>query len=192
MRLLVVLLCALTIGLSAQLVYQDQQSAVWTDRATRADAIYKLNLQIQQAHNYSRSLVDAVRTLATENGLLCEREAKATQVLVEFEQENRNLKRSLAEAAKATQVLVEFEQENRNLKRSLAEACNRLDKQQDEINDLIDERDVLMYKLMVLEKALSLLPAEVKKKAADTAGTDFLENMSEAAGAAAAILPLLF
>jgi hypothetical protein len=153
MRLLVVLLCALTIGLSAQLVYQDQQSAVWTDRATRAEAIYKLNLQIRQAQNYSRSLVDAVRTLATENGLLCEREAKATQVLVEFEQENRNLKRSLAEA------------------------CNRLDKQQDEINDLIDERDILIYKLRVLEKVVEL------KKSAD---------MSKAVNAAAAIVTLLF
>jgi hypothetical protein len=168
MRLLVVLLCALTIGLSAQLVYQDQQSAVWTRRSTRADAIYKFNLQVRHAQDYSRPLVDAVRTLANENGLLCEREAKATQVLVEFEQENRNLKRSLAEA------------------------CDRLDKQQTEINNLIDERDALMYKLRVLEKAIELLPAEVKKKASNAASSDFLERMSEAAVTASAIIPLLF
>jgi hypothetical protein len=106
-------------------------AARWNHRATRIEKIEKLNLQAMEANRYSRSLMETVRMQAAENGILCERDI-----------------------AHANQVAI-FDEENRMLKASLADAVDRLEEQDEQINDLIDEAERLSYQVEVLEEALS-------------------------------------
>jgi chromosome segregation ATPase len=106
----------------------------WQERADSADAIAESNFQISQAYSHNAFLLETVSTLATENGYLCERDAKAMQVVAEFDEENHRLKTSLAEA------------------------CKRLEEQSEELNELLGQMGDLYYKLAVLEQALDRIP----------------------------------
>lgn len=83
--------------------------------------------------DYTTRLVEAVRMQASENGILCEREAKMVQVVSEFEAENRRLKESLKEAVE------------------------RLQEQEEQINDLMDSNERYSYQVRSLERQVESL-----------------------------------
>lgn len=83
--------------------------------------------------DYTTRLVEAVRMQASENGILCEREAKMVQVVSEFEAENRRLKESLKEAVE------------------------RLQEQEEQINDLMDTNERYSYQIHSLERQVESL-----------------------------------
>jgi hypothetical protein len=105
-------------------------AARWADRVTSFQNVRELNQEILLAHEYSENLIESVRMLALENGILCERDKAATEVVVQYEEESRRLKMSLAEA------------------------CKRLEEQIVQINELSDEVEGLRWQVETLEKAL--------------------------------------
>jgi biopolymer transport protein ExbB/TolQ len=108
----------------------------WSKRVTSHNQVQELNREVRYANEYSQGLADAVRMLALENGLLCERDKAAAKVVVHYEEESRRLKMSLAEA------------------------CKRLEEQVMQINELIDEVEGLRWQVGTLEKILDKLKSE--------------------------------
>jgi predicted site-specific integrase-resolvase len=108
----------------------------WSKRVTSHNQVQELNRKVLYANEYSQGLAEAVRMLALENGLLCERDKAATEVVVQYEEESRRLKMSLAEA------------------------CKRLEEQIVQINELTDEVEGLRWQVETLEKALDKVKAE--------------------------------
>jgi predicted RNase H-like nuclease (RuvC/YqgF family) len=107
----------------------------WHKRVASYNQVQELNREVRYANEYSQGLADAVRMLALENGILCERDKAATEVVVQYEEESRRLKMSLAEA------------------------CKRLEEQVGQINDLTDEVEDLRWQVDTLEKALDKVKA---------------------------------
>jgi len=105
----------------------------WRANVTESEQILSLANEIEHAQAYSYRCFDAVCMLANENGILCERDVKMTQVVAEFEEENRRLKESLDQA------------------------CEHMSTQEDTINDLIEETEKLQYKIETLERALNAI-----------------------------------
>jgi predicted RNase H-like nuclease (RuvC/YqgF family) len=103
----------------------------WTRRAASFQAVRELNTELLLAHEYSEGLAEAVRMLALENGLLCERNKAATEVVVQYEEESRRLKMSLGDA------------------------CKRLEEQIEQINKLFDEVENLRWQVETLEAILN-------------------------------------
>jgi len=108
----------------------------WKSHVESAEALSNLNSKILDAHMFSKEVMEAVRMLANENGILCERELKMTQYVANVEEENERLKNALKEA-----VIT-------------------LEGQRVEINQLHDELSKAYFRLEVLEKALKLSPTE--------------------------------
>ena len=133
------LLAALLAVMTAQLSCTDFQAAAWERRAESVDRLEDLNRDIVRSYNFSQLALEATRMLAVENGLLCEREAKLTQVVAGVEEENRSLKSSLDESV------------------------SRLQTQVEEINRLIDENTRLSWKVLCLESALEAVNRIVEK-----------------------------
>jgi len=117
----------------------------WTERVNSVQKAQELNMEIRRAHEYSESLVEAVRMLALENGILCERDKVATEVVVQYEEESRRLKMSLGDA------------------------CKRLEEQIEQINKLFDEVDALTWQVKTLERALDKVNAAAETPAVSTA-----------------------
>ena len=107
----------------------------WSKRVNSFQQVRALNQELLLAHEYSETLAEAVRMLALENGLLCERNKAATEVVMQYEEESRRLKMSLAEA------------------------CKRLEEQIVQINDLTDEVEDLRWQVETLEKILDKVKA---------------------------------
>ncbi|MHC4302549.1 MAG: hypothetical protein ACYS7Y_35260 [Planctomycetota bacterium] len=137
MRGLYAFICFLLIGICAGTSYYavntEAQAERWLRRTASYENVRQLNLEILRANEYSELLMSSVRMLANENGILCERDAASMLVVSEYEGENRRL--ALA----------------------LDEACDRLQSQQEEIDDLIDENDDLRWRLETLEAELAWL-----------------------------------
>ena len=114
----------------------------WSKRVTSHNQVQELNQEVRYANEYSQGLVEAVRMLASENGLLCERNKTATEVVIQYEEESRRLKMSLSEA------------------------CKRLEEQVVQINELTDEVESLRWQVETLEKALDKVkgPGQSDKK----------------------------
>jgi uncharacterized coiled-coil DUF342 family protein len=89
--------------------------------------------EFSQMKKHSDDLLEAVQTLANENGLMCKRDAAMVKTVAEFEEENRNLKNALKEA------------------------CHNLQEQEDRINTLIEENNRLSYKINALEAAMEVM-----------------------------------
>lgn len=102
----------------------------WHERVASYNQVQELNRKARYANEYSQGLAEAVRMLASENGILCERDKAATEVVVQYEEESRRLKMSLAEA------------------------CKRLEEQIVQINELTDEVEELRWQVGTLEKIL--------------------------------------
>ena len=101
----------------------------WGNRVDSLRRVEDLNRKILYANEYSQGLAEAVRMLALENGILCERDKAATEVVVQYEEESRRLKMSLGDA------------------------CKRLEEQNVQINELIDKVEELRWQVGVLENA---------------------------------------
>lgn len=134
MRALMGFICFVLVGICVGTTYNamdvESRAARWQEYAESNAFLEEQNEKLLEANMYSQRLMEAVRMLANENGLLCEREAKMVQIVAEFEEENRRLKCSLNEAVE------------------------RLQEQQDEMNKLYETIERLRYKVEVLEKVL--------------------------------------
>ena len=108
----------------------------WHKRVASYNQVQELNRKVLYANEYSQGLAEAVRMLALENGILCERDKAATEVVMQYEEESRRLKMSLAEA------------------------CKRLEEQTVQINELTDEIEDLRWQVGTLEKILDKVKAE--------------------------------
>jgi hypothetical protein len=132
----VLALIGLNIGMAFNVANTEICAERWNDRVNAIEHVRGLNLEILKAHAYSESLIESVRMLALENGLLCERNKAAAEVAVQYEEESRRLKMSLAEA------------------------CKRLEKQIQQINKLVDEVERLTWQVETLEKVLDEVTEE--------------------------------
>jgi hypothetical protein len=121
------LLVALNFGTWFCLANNEASVQRWQRRVATADAVIAWNEEIAFANEYAQNCYEAVRMLATENGLLCEREAATVKTIAAFEEESLKLKSSLDDAV------------------------DRLQKQEKTINDLIEENENLTWKIEVLE-----------------------------------------
>ena len=113
-----------------------------------SNQVQELNRKVRYANEYSESIAEAVRMLALENGILCERDKAATEVVVQYEEESRRLKMSLTEA------------------------CKRLEEQSVQINELTDEIEDLRWQVVTLEKILDKVKAEEPDQSDKKGGTE--------------------
>jgi len=126
----VVALIAMNIIMAVSVANTDVCAARWTARVNSFQQARELNQELLLAHEYSENLIESVRMLALENGILCERDKAATEVVVQYEEESRRLKMSLNEA------------------------CKRLEEQTVQINELTDESERLGWQIEILENIL--------------------------------------
>lgn len=117
-------------------------AARWSKRVNEHNRVQELNRKVLYANQYSQGLAEAVQTLALENGILCERDKAATEIVVQYEEESRRLKMSLNEA------------------------CKRLEEQIVQINELTNEIEDLRWQVETLEKILDKVkePGQSDKK----------------------------
>ena len=138
MKKFVAICFALLFAMTAASVYTaidtEQRAYRWDQYTAGAQYTWEVVTEIRNAQDYNRECLSAVKSLAVENGLLSEREAKMVEVV--------NV----------------YEEQNTLLKKSLQEAVSKLKEQQDELNKLYDEIGRLQYKIEVLERALDLVP----------------------------------
>ncbi|RLB67981.1 MAG: hypothetical protein DRH04_07305 [Deltaproteobacteria bacterium] len=148
--ILVILLVGLLLGSVAYILQTEALVQVWEARVRDADSYFQMVETVEHAQRYSKDLQDALRVMANENGLLCERDAKMVKVVAVYDEENQRLKAALKEA------------------------IEKLQDQQKELNEVYDEIGRLQYKIQCLEKALELIPTPADP---DTdVSTDPLDN----------------
>jgi hypothetical protein len=164
------LVAGLLLGICGGLIYDaaniEYRVHMWDKRVRSAEQFEEQAKMVCYAQKYGEHCLDAVRSLALENGLLCEREAKTVLYVAGMEEENMRLKGSLAEAVA------------------------RLQSQVEEINDLNDEVYRLEYKVAVLEAALEFGPEAEPKDVANAAFIDFV-NAVQTIDAAARIITII-
>ena len=127
----IIMLLSVVAGGLYYIVDSEMMAERWEDKVKSVEYVENINSQILQANLYSSQLMEAVRMLAVENGLLCERDAKMAQVVAAFEEENRALKASLMESV------------------------DQMEDQIEEINDLVSDNETLKWKVRTLESALN-------------------------------------
>ena len=148
--LLVMFLLGFTISLTFQVAKSERYADVWRDRVASLEQREADIETIENAQEYGGRAVEAVRMLAVENGLLCERDAKLTLYVAAMEEENAKLKASVSESVERMQARLE------------------------ENNELHQEINNLSYKIRCLEQALEAV--EVKQPAdVDEIKDDILE-----------------
>lgn len=131
-----IVICAV---LTSFVLETERHAARWSERTESVEVAERYNNKLLESARYSEKLMESVQVLASENMMLCERDAKMAQVVSQYKEENRRLKQSLTEAV------------------------NRLRKQNTEMNELHEHIDRLMYKIQVLEKALNDTACEENK-----------------------------
>ena len=139
MRVLLGFCCILIIicsFLGVLVIDVETRAARWQARVDLVQEMQGLNQDILKSQRYSNKLLEAVRMLASENGILCERERAVTGVVMSLEEENLRL--SL----------------------SLDEAIQRLKEDDVRINELLDANERLQYQLETLERAFDKLTQE--------------------------------
>jgi len=124
-------LLAMNITMAVGVANTEWCAARWAERVSSYEEVRQLNRELYVSNQYSSHLVEGVRMLAVENGLLCERDIAAAKVVMQYEEENRRLKTSLGDA------------------------CKRLEEQIDQINTLMDEVENLRWQIKVLEDAIA-------------------------------------
>lgn len=124
------LLFGYAVVLTFMVVKTEAYARLWKQRAY--DAVLT-----RYAQEQNKVALEAVRMLAVENGLLCEREAKATKFVLSMEEENIKLKGALAESVENMEALIK---ENNKLN-----------------NEIIN----LRYRIQCLEKAFQMTELEL-------------------------------
>jgi len=142
MRGLYGIIAILLIGICAASTYTACDTEIraqrWERRVASATWAQGIIEDVQSSQKYSGRLLDALSVMASENGILCERDAASMKVIAEFEDENRRLKTALAES------------------------IDRLQSQETQINDLIDGNGTLRYKIQALEQTIESLEGTVE------------------------------
>jgi len=105
----------------------------WERRVAKVQCLEQLNRDILRSQEYSSNLLESVRMLANENGILCEREAAHLQVIAGVEEENTRLGVSLDES------------------------IVRLQEYEEQVNDLIDEAERSAWRISQLEETIETL-----------------------------------
>jgi uncharacterized coiled-coil DUF342 family protein len=141
--LLVVFLLGFTIAMSAQVVKTEVYVRLWENRVESLEHHEELAANIQFAQQYGQEVLAVARQLATENGLMAERDHKMTLYVAALEEESNRQKASLCEAVEKIQSLMK------------------------ENNELHDEVFNLSYKVRCLEQALEAV-SEPKAEAPPT------------------------
>lgn len=174
MRGLLGFICLLLLGICAGLAHftiqTETNAARWVARVNAIENVDRLNREVLQSLEYAQMALEATRSLALENGLLCEREAKVS-----------------AEYAV-------IEEENRALKASLTEAVQRLEAQVAQINELMRDNESMAFKIQTLERALKAIEDQKKIDAAKEASADIvrsLNDLKDAASVLTVLVPLL-
>lgn len=155
MRGLLGFICLLLVGVIAGMALYVGDNEIHYRRATQLQRIEELNLQVRAAQEYSQLAVEATRMLAVENGLLVEREQKITMAYTLIEEENRALKRSLAEAV------------------------DTLEEQVEQINELIESNESLSWQVEVLQKAMDAVSAQKKQEIIKDVGDTILDDIND-------------
>ena len=150
------------------MVYRSEMAFInWQERVESVEQVEQVNMQILRAQEYNREVMSAVAMLATENGLLCEREQKTTLYVAGLDEENAKLKAALAESVENLEMQIE------------------------ELNLLHNEVSRLRYKVQTLEAALELAtPTPAPEQSVNDVKNDLLDIL-ELADTVLTILPIL-
>jgi chromosome segregation ATPase len=133
--IIALLLVAIMVCLGAITLDTEVRAARWERRVERVETLRQLNCDILRAQEYSGNLMESVRMLANENGILCEREAALLTVISGVEEENNRLGVSLDESIK------------------------RLQEYEKQVNELIDEAERASWRISQLENTIETLEA---------------------------------
>jgi chromosome segregation ATPase len=133
---IIILLIMSNLFLAVYALDTERRADQWNRRVTAFEHVRQLNLEILRANERSELLAEAVRMLANENGILCERDKASMEVVAQYEEENRKLEASLYEA------------------------CELIDEQQEEIDDYIDEIADLEEHIEALEELIDVLAGD--------------------------------
>jgi hypothetical protein len=125
----------LTIAACSVIVTLDTETRAvrWQQRVESVESIKELHTQVAVAQQYTDSLFEATKMLANENGLLCERDAKAMRYVTALEAANLRLKTALKESVESLQTQIEAN------------------------NELHAEIEMLYYRISMLELALDFM-----------------------------------
>lgn len=133
--IILLVICAL---LGAYVADVESRASRWNEYIGSAQQLEEVNENLLASQVYSQRLMEAVRALSLENGLLCEREAKMVEVVSQYKEENRRLKQALTEAV------------------------NKMKEQRIKMNEMYEQIDRLHYKIEVLEQALDGKESKIK------------------------------
>ena len=169
-RFLLVMVLSLFIGFTVSLTYQTVKTEryvhMWQTRVASLEHQEAQQLRVEYAQEYTRDLFDAARTIANENGLLCERDHKMTLYVAALQEENAKLKASLCESVEHLEVVLaengELHQEISNLSYRIQylEEALKYKPKPDEGDDLDEIRnDVLdiLKAVQVIDEVVSVL-----------------------------------
>jgi len=154
----ILLLSAVVAGLAFDASNIEARVALWERRVQSAQYKDDINTKILDSNTYSRDCLSTARMLATENGILCEREQKLVAYIAEIEEKNARLKSSLKEAVES------------------------LESNLQEINRLSDELSKANFRLEALEAALKLIPTPAKPDDVDTPSNEPFQDYESAVG----------
>ena len=141
--LLLLLIVGASTAMFAQLAKTELYVKTWEDRVEAVEYQEQQVSATLMSQQYCQRLLEAIKMLAVENGLLCEREAKLTQYVAIMEEENTKLKAALSESV------------------------DRLETAITETENLYETIDNLKYRIQCLEKALNAVESAQNRQ--DTA-----------------------
>jgi vacuolar-type H+-ATPase subunit I/STV1 len=137
MKNLLVVICFLLLGLTAGSVHfamqTEMHAARWERRVQSVSTVERLNMQVARSREYSESCFELAKTLTKEYSRITDQQQSLYNTICEYDEENRSLKASLSESVK------------------------RLEAQEEQISDLIQENNNLIWKIETLEAALDRL-----------------------------------
>jgi len=95
------------LALSVQVMKTEAYVQLWETRVASVEQREKDVATMLECQDYSNRVVEAVRMLAVENGLLCERDAKMQKYVLAMEEENAKLKAALDQSVEKMSELLE-------------------------------------------------------------------------------------
>lgn len=97
-------LFAFVLTASLHTVNTERQIAKWQNRMETVEKVEEYNQRVFMANNFARDMLVLAQHAVEQNTILFEREQKLNEVIAEYEESNRLLKSSLAEAVEIMQV----------------------------------------------------------------------------------------